>query len=196
MFKRMMGGVLAGLALSMLVPAGAAAAFCPDQPAAQRFLRWADPAWYVALPGGGFEPSTPAWTLTGGAAVVEGNEPFYIGGAGDHRSLRLPPDATGTSPAMCLGVDHPTLRLLVSNSGAPLGSKLVVSAVFRGVGGEARTVPIATLVADDKWAPTLPLLVGVNALALLSPQSVAFRFDAEGGTWAIDDVYVDPYGKG
>ena len=189
MFKLVRRGVLAGLALSILAPAGAQAAFCPAQPVAQRFLPWADPSWYAELPGGGFEPSTPAWTLTGGAAAVEGNEPFYIGGAGDHRSLRLPPGATGTSPAICLGADHPTLRLLVSNSGATLGS-LTVSAVVRG-----RTLPIATLTAGD-WAPTAPLPVALNVLALASPQSVAFRFGAANGSWAIDDVYVDPYGKG
>jgi hypothetical protein len=190
MLKLVLRGVLAGLALSILAPAAAQAApLCPAQPVAQRFLRWADPAWYAALPDGGFESSTPAWTLTGGAAAVEGNEPYHIGNAADHRSLRLPSGATGTSPAICLGAEHPTLRLLVSNSSGALGT-LTVSAV---VGG--RALPIATLTAGE-WTPTAPLPVALNVLALASPQSVAFRFDATGGNWAIDDVYVDPYGKG
>jgi hypothetical protein len=195
MLKLLMRGVLAGLVLSILAPAGSPAALCPAQPVAQRFLPWADPAWYAAVPGGGFEPSTPAWTLTGGAVAVEGNEPFYIGAAGDHRALRLPSGATGTSPAICIGADHPTLRLLVSNSGGSLGSRLTVSAVVRDVGGGERTLPIAALAADE-WAPTAPLPVALNVLALALPQSVAFRFEAAGGNWAIDDVYVDPYGKG
>src|SRR4051794_37923977 len=137
MLKLVMRGVLVGLALSILAPAGARAGQCPAQPVAQRFLPWADPAWYAALPGGGFEPSTPAWTLAGGAAAVEGNEPFYIGGASDYRSLRLPAGASATSPAICLGADHPTLRLLVSNSGSALGS-LTVSA-----GGGGGPLPLA-----------------------------------------------------
>jgi hypothetical protein len=195
MFKLVMRGVLAGIALSILAPAGAQAGLCPAQPVAQRFLPWADPAWYAALPGGGFESSTPAWTLTRGAAVVEGNEPFFIGGAGDHRSLRLPPGATATSPAMCIGAEHPTLRLMVSNSGGSPGSHLTVSAVVRDSGGQERTLPIAALAADE-WTPTAPLPVALNVLALVLPQSAAFRFDATGGSWAIDDVYVDPYGKG
>jgi hypothetical protein len=189
MFKLMRRGVLAALALTILAPAAAQAAACPAQPLAQRFLPWADPAWYAAVPGGGFETGTPAWTLSGGAAAVEGNEPFYIGSASDQRSLRLPAGAAGTSPAICLAADHPTLRLLVSNRDAPVGS-LTVSAV---VGG--RALPIATLVAG-RWAPSAPLPVVLNALAVAAPQSVAFRFDATGGTWAIDDVYIDPYGKG
>jgi hypothetical protein len=194
MFKLVMRGVLAGLALSIIAPGGAQAALCPVQPVAQRFLPWADPAWYAAVPGGNFEPSAPAWTLARGAAAVEGNEPFYIGGASDHSSLWLPPGATGTSPAICIGADHPTLRLLVSNSGALPGSHLTVSAVTNADGGE-RTLPLATLVADQ-WSPTAPVPVALNVLALASSQSVAFRFDAAGGSWAIDDVYVDPYGKG
>ena len=189
MFKLVMRGVLAGLAVSMLAPTGARAVPCPTQPLAQRFLAWADPAWYAALPGGSFEPSAPDWTLTGGAAAVEGNEPFFIGTASDHRSLRLPSGATGTSPAICLGADHPTLRLLVKNGGGALGS-LTVSAVVRG-----RALPLATLTGGD-WAPTAPLPVALNVLALATPQTVAFRFAATGGRWAIDDVYVDPYGKG
>jgi len=188
MFKLVRRGALAAVTLSILGPAAAQAAPCPAQPVAQRFLPWADPAWYAALPGGSFESSAPAWTLTGGAAPAEGNEPFFIGNASDHRSLRLPSGATGTSPAICLGADHPTLRLLVEHGGG-LGS-LTVSAVAGG-----RTLPIATLTAGE-WAPSAPLPVALNLLALASPQSVAFRFGATGGNWAIDDVYVDPYGKG
>ena len=194
MFKLVMRGVLAGVALSMLAPAGAQAGICPTQPVAQRFLRWGDLALYAAVPGGSFEPSTPAWTLTGGAAAADGNEPFHIGNASDYRSLRLPSGASGTSPSICLGADHPTLRLLVSNSGGAAGSYLTVSAVV-STGGQERTVPLAT-VAADQWTPTAPLPVALNLLALALPQSVAFRFDARGGNWAIDDVYVDPYGKG
>jgi hypothetical protein len=195
MFKLVMRGVLAGLALLVLAPGGAQAALCPAQPVAQRFLPWADPAWYAALPGGSFEPSTPAWTLARGAAAVEGNEPFYIGGASDHRSLRLPPGATATSPAICIGADHPTMRLLVSNSGGAPGSYLTVSTIARDAAGRERALPLAT-VAADQWTPTAPLPLAFNVLALALPQSVAFRFDAAGGNWAIDDVYVDPYGKG
>jgi len=192
MLKLVLRGVLAGLALSILVPAAAQAALCPAQPVAQRFLPWADPAWYAAVPGGGFEPLTPAWTLTGGAVAVEGNEPFHIGTAADHRSLLLLPGAAATSPAICLGADHPTLRLLIT--GTP-GSQVTVSAVLRDAGGSERTLPIAALAAA-RWAPTSPLPVALNVLALAVPQSVAFRFDATSGKSAIDDVYIDPYGKG
>jgi hypothetical protein len=189
------GVVVAGLALLLLAsPAGASAGVCPAKPVAQRFLQWNDPAWYAAVPGGGFEEGTAPWTLTGGGAVVEGNEPFHIGTPADHRSLQLPPGASGTSPAICVGADHPTLRLLVRNGGSPT-APLRVSAVVSGPTGDTKTIPLAAITARD-WTPTAPIPVTLNVLALAVPQSVAFRFDAPGGRWTIDDVYVDPYGKG
>jgi hypothetical protein len=192
MIKLTLPGVVAGLVLLMLTPAaGASAGPCPTGPVAQRFMPWGDPGWYASVPGGGFEQGTAAWRLAGGAAVVEGNEPFQIGTATDHRSLQLPHGATGTSPFICVGVDHPTLRLLVRNGGAPT-ARLTVSAVVSGL---AHPLPLATLVARD-WAPTAPIPVALNVLAAALPQSVAFRFDAPDGRWAIDDVYIDPYGKG
>ena len=46
-------------------------------------------------------------------------------------------------------------------------------------GDQERTLPIAAPAADE-WAPTAPLPVALNVLALVLPQSVAFRFDATG----------------
>jgi hypothetical protein len=188
------GAVAAGLALLLASPAGASVGSCPSQPVAQRFLQWSDPAWYAALPGGGFEPATAPWTLTGGAVVAEGNEPFHIGTAADHRSLQLPPGASATSPAICIGVEHPTLRLVARNGGSAT-APLTVSAVVSDPTGGKRSILLAALTARD-WAPTAPIPVTLNALALALPQSAAFRFSSAGGAWAIDDVYIDPYGKG
>jgi hypothetical protein len=194
MIKLTLRGVVAGLALLILAPpAGAHAGTCPAVPVAHRFARWSDPAWYTPLPGGGFEQGTPAWRLTGGGGTVEDNEPFYIGSPLDRRSLRLPPGASGTSPSICLGVEHPTLRLLVR--GGPPTARLTISAVVSDLAGETRTIPLTTLVARG-WSPTVPVPVALNTLAAVLPASVAFRFEAAGSHWGIDDVYVDPYGKG
>jgi hypothetical protein len=195
MLKLTLRGVVAGLALLILAPAaGASAGPCPTVPLAQRFMPWSDPGWYAPVPGGGFEEGTAAWNLAGGAAVVEGNEPFHIGTAADHRSLGLPSGASATSPFICVGAEHPTLRLLARHGG-PATEPLTVSAVVSGRAGQTRTIPLATLAAHN-WGPTVPIPVALNVLAVALPQSVAFRFDAAGGGWSIDDVYVDPYGKG
>ena len=42
------------------------------------FLQWLDPLPYTLLPGGDFESGAAGWKLSGGARVVDGNEPFYV----------------------------------------------------------------------------------------------------------------------
>ena len=59
-----------------------------------------------------------------------------------------------------------------------------------------RTQQIAMLAANGSWAPTPPIAIFANALSLVIPQQVRFRFTADGAKWQVDDVYVDPYGKG
>jgi hypothetical protein len=64
--------------------------------------------------------------------------------------------------------------------------------------GIRRAVPLASLLGSAEWAPSPATLVLVNAASALEPQQVSFRFAPAGtlGRWTIDDVYVDPYGKG
>jgi hypothetical protein len=190
-----------GLGLALLaflaLPGPALAAGCPDQPLARTFQPWLDPAWYAAAPDGGLEAGAEGWTLGGGAAVVAGNEPFFVGDRGDARSLALPPGASATTPSVCIGVEHPTLRFFARNTGSSI-STLGVSVVFRDLLGQERALPVGSIVAGEEWAPTPVVPVLVNLLSLLGDQQVAFRFTAlDGrGEWTIDDVYVDPYKKG
>jgi hypothetical protein len=166
---------LAALALLVLLPSAARADDCSGQMLDRTFLPWADPALYTPVPEG--------WTLAGGAAVVSGNEPFLAGDS----SLSLPAGASGTTAPLCIGLGHPTVRFFARNTGNPL-SQLRVSAVAGGA-----ELPIGLISAGREWAPSPPLLLAAN---LLGADSVAFRFSADGGSWSVDDVYVDPYRKG
>jgi hypothetical protein len=194
---RRYGSLVAGLAVLILgLPADAHAAVCLGQPLAQRFLPWHDPGWYASVPDGGFEKGAASWTLAGGAAAVEGNEPYHVGNRSDHQSLALPSGASATSPAMCISTGHPTLRFFARNNGSRAAA-LTLSAVFRDLSGRTQTVSIGAITAGE-WAPTPLLPVVFNALSPVSTQSIAFRFAPadDRGRWRIDDVYVDPYGKG
>jgi hypothetical protein len=186
-------GALALAALLLVVPGQARAADCPSRPLSQTFLPWLDPAWYVLAPGGDIENGSEEWTLTGGAAVASGNEPYLAGG----QSLTLPAGSSATTAPMCIGVEHPTIRLFARNTGAPL-STLTVSVVFRDPLGFKRALPVGVVLAGSSWAPTLVMPVGVNLLSLVADQKAGFGFTPadDGGEWAIDDVYVDPYKKG
>jgi hypothetical protein len=181
-------GVLALAALAFLMPSGAQAAGCPEQPSAQTFLPWLDVAWYVPAPDGGLEGGGEGWTLSGGAAVVDGNQPYLDG----EHSLALPDGASATTAPMCIGIEHPTIRLFARNTGSPL-SALAVSVVFRDLLGHWQELPIGVVAAGSRWAPTAVMPVIANLLS----DRAAFRFTSlDGrGEWTIDDVYVDPYNK-
>jgi hypothetical protein len=182
-------------ALVAVVPAAARADGCPEQPTAPVFAPWGDEALYTPAPGGGFESGSSGWTLTDGAAVQAGNEPFQVGGADDSSSLALPAGADATSAPVCIDVAHPTIRLFARDDGGLL-STLLVSVRFRTLLGW-QTLPIAVVSGGPEWQPTQPIPVLINLLSLLGgDQHVTFRFSAGGGDWAIDDVQVDPYSKG
>jgi hypothetical protein len=185
-------GALALAALVLAVPAQARADGCPSQPLTQTFQPWLDPSWYVLAPGGDIEGGGE-WNLSDGAAVADGNEPFL---AGD-RSLALPAGSSATTAPMCVGIEHPTVRLFARNTGDPT-SLLAVSVVFRDILGLRHALPVGVVGAGSQWGPTTVMPVVVNLLSLLGDQNVAFRFTpvGGGGEWAIDDVYVDPYKKG
>ena len=59
------------------------------------------------------------------------------------------------------------------------------------------TLPVSVIPAGQAWTPTLPLPFLANVLALVGKDgttAVAFRFTSMlGGSFQVDDVYVDPY---
>ncbi len=180
----------AGLLDGVLAP-------CAD-PVSHPFQPWSDNAGYALAPNGGFESGGSGWTLAGGAAVVPGNEPFHVGGANDAMSLSLPSGASAVSAQACVGTLSPTLRFFARNTGTA-SSTLRVDVVYTDALGLRWTVPIGTASASGIWEPTPSYLVlaNITALPLLTNGSahVSFRFTAQGtgGSWQIDDVYLDPY---
>jgi hypothetical protein len=168
---------------------------CESQSLSQVFLPWADPANYVLHPGGSFENGTPGWSLDG-ASVVGGNEPWKVGGVTDAKALAVPDGAEVTTAAICVGIEHPTLRLFSKQtSGAALGH-LDVDVLFEDAGGNVQSLPIGA-VGQNAWAPSQIMVLAANLLAGLPGEktAVAFRFSAHGGSFLIDDVYVDPWSK-
>jgi hypothetical protein len=192
---------VAGLALAAPAHAGplvSEARNCADQgPSARVFQRWLDPMQYVPAPGGHAE-SAAGWTLTGGAAIVAGNEPWKVGGADHARSLRLPGGSSATTGVMCVGIGHPTVRFFARRTSGTLLHTLRVDVQFEGLGGLVKTLPIGLVLAGGQWQPTLPSVMVVNLLPLLPGERtpVRFRFTPVGNaTWQIDDVYVDPWAR-
>jgi hypothetical protein len=188
--------IAVAIALCALAPAAARASGCASVPVGETFAPWLDPSWYQAAANAGFEAGASGWSLTGGAATVTGNEPFYVGSATDHAALALPADSSATTAPVCIGVEHPTIRLFARNTGSAV-SRLNVSVVFSGLDGQPITLLIGQVVAGPSWAPTPVVPILINLLSLLGGQQVSFRFAPADslGSWRIDDVYIDPYGK-
>lgn len=168
--------------------------------ASHPFLPWLDPLPYTLIPNGGLEAGSFGWTLSNGAKVKSGNEPWYVSGAGAY-SLELPSGSSATSPGMCMGLVLPIVRFF-SKGGAAL-SYMQVDAIYRDTSGNKRSVTLLPLgVPSSSWMPNLPMaqLSGtINALTLNGVTTeIWLRFTPRGGllgsgTWRIDDVYVDPW---
>ena len=158
-------------------------------PLSHPFAQWGDNGSYTLAPGGSFEPGAPSWSLKGGAAVVDGNEPFANSGS---RSLYLPAGSSATSPFMCVGSLSPTLRLFgVSSSG---NAGLSVQIYAKNLLGLLTLIGVGIYYpGQTSWAPTGTgiFLQGTTAL-LTNTTQVAFRIAPVNGSWTIDDTYVDP----
>lgn len=190
---------VAAFAMTLVAPSAQAgvlvssATACEAQSMSQVFLPWADPANYVLQPGGNFENGAPGWSL-GDASIVQGNEPWNVGAAKDHRSLSIPAGGVVTTSAICVGIEHPTLRLF-SRSDAGALSRLDVEVLFEGATGEVHSLPIGAVGAGG-WSPSQIMVIGANLLAGPDDRTaVAFRLTASGGAFQVDDVYVDPWSK-
>ncbi|MEA2195503.1 MAG: hypothetical protein QOG42_1937 [Solirubrobacteraceae bacterium] len=171
---------------------------CDDQAMSKTFLPWLDLADYTALSGADFETGATGWSLDA-SAVATGNEPYRVGGANDAKSLALPSGASATSPAICVGITHPSIRFFAKrrSGGVVSTSTLRVDVLFETSTGAVVSLPIGSVANGGSWQATSPMLIVANLLPLLPGETtpVAFRFTAQGGDWSIDDVWVDPYNR-
>lgn len=172
---------------------------CDSEQLSQPFARFGDPAQYTPVPGGSFESGSAGWSLSGGAKVSSGNEPWQVGSAADSHSLYLPQGATAVSPSICVGLNEPTLRYFEKQAGSLLGltGAMTVDVLVEDSLGNVVSAPLLPGALTTSWQPGLPSPIVANLLPLLPGQmtAVAFRFHALTGNWNVDDVYVDPYMK-
>jgi hypothetical protein len=182
--------VVSGPAHAGLLTTGTAAT-C-DQTASQPFSRWDDSARYILVGGGSFE-GTNSWTLRGGAAIVAGNEPFYVRRSTDSRSLYLPAGASATSPTTCFKFADWHLRLFTRNTAGQYGG-VKVEVLVPSLLGILSILDGGTISASGEWKPSprIGLLVS-NLTSILGTKAVAVRLTAVGAGFQVDDVYLDPW---
>jgi hypothetical protein len=202
--RRIAAPLVLATALFVLGAASANASLLPDDGAwcdnsgSQVFLPWADAASYTLAPGGSFENSSSHWTLVGASRDTADNEPFHVTGANDHSSLSISDGGTALSPAMCVGLGEPDARVFFKQTRGLPGATLQVDVLFDDVTGTTQAQTIAELGVAQQWRLSPQLLTMANLLPTIGAGStaIAFRFTAIGGSFKVDDLYVDPWSRG
>ncbi|HEY3961884.1 MAG TPA: hypothetical protein VGL84_05115 [Gaiellaceae bacterium] len=153
------------------------------------FSPWGDSSNYYFPANGGFENGTSGWALSGGAAVVGGNEAFDLRSASDSHSLAIPSGGSA-STNLCFGALYPALRFMVEGSGATV--HVTVSA--QNLLGFVSTLDGGTFTAGSRWAPSPKLSTLLSAVTSpLGAKTMTLRISVSGATAQIDDLYVDPF---
>ncbi len=192
-------GLLAVVALG--TTAGATFAFgsplqCTTRSESAMFSRWADTNSYFRISNGGFESGTTDWSLSGGATVVWGNEPWKVAGSTDAYSLRIPAGGYAESRTICVTRGEDEIRLFAYNpkvSGAILHVEAWVQNPTTGQQA-SYAFDVNADASPAGWAPTMVLPLP-NLLGGTGTQNLTFKFTTRGtpATWQIDDVTVDPF---
>jgi hypothetical protein len=184
--RRVLGvGMLAALALAAF-PAGAAAAQCEEVPTSKVFAPLGDLNDYFLAPGGDFEGPL-AWKASGPVQQRYTHPP--LPGAGP-TGVVLGSGGSVTSPRLCADELRPTLRLLAwANQGR---GALRVEAVH----GNGQATVLGRLPGAEFARGNASTDVPFGTALAIEPNGfvhVRLRLVAEGGLWATDAVYVDPY---
>jgi hypothetical protein len=166
---------------------------CVPRPALEHpFAPWLDNGFYDLHPGGDMESGLPGWALSGGAALVAGDD--GLGVRAGATVLSLPAGATAVTSPICIDDTFTHARLLARTT-IPSLSKLTVDVLYTDTNG--KTVEKGSKTFSTKsfaWAPSENFDIDAK---LQGAAPVQFRFTAPNNSnWLLDDFYVDPRMRG
>lgn len=193
--RKTIGRVAAMTCVAVFASAGAAYAACPAQTTTTPFAQWGDHSSYFLVPGGSFEgtESQVGWNLDN-AELTAGNEPFYVHGRSDDQSLTIDGGGTAASPVFCADATMPDFRFFARED-SPGGDLKVEGVIQTPYGPYTATVATIADGSMPSWAPTAQLKIPSIPTGWRIPVSLRFVVSG-GGSWQVDDVYVDPYRAG
>ena len=173
----------------------AAAATCGFQNATQVFAPWGDWASYALAPQGDLSTTT-GWSFKH-TTVATDHDPFT---AGSNSLLFAQGDSEAVTPAMCVDLTNPTIRLFMKDTGGNGKSDVKVDVLYEDLNGNIQHLTLAKLRVGSSWAPSIAIPIAVNILSAASARgvtAVAFDFKVEGlqknETLSLDGFYVDPF---
>ena len=185
---------VAAVAAGAMWPTGAKAGLLSCGTSAERpFAPWGDMSPYTIAPNGDLSSGSLGWSLSGGARVVKENNTLRSG----VNSVSLPSGASATSPAACVKLADPASRFFLrSTSGA---GKLRVDIQYKSpLGLLTMTTNLGYATAGTSWQPgpkydhVLANILGTLALNSRDSASLRFKLTAVGGSFMVDDLFVDP----
>jgi hypothetical protein len=190
------GASVACLIGTALAPATASATtvnngvYC-DEAVYQAFAAFGDDNLYALAPGGDFEGDLSGWTLSDGAATVDGSDPFDVTGADGSYSLQIPAGGQAVSAPVCVDPSRETFRFVVRSSSK--SARLHVEALFVKDGSSRPSIVNVGYVSSQsgKWEPT-PILRNSASRYLAGGGRVTYRFTADNGSVQMDDLHIDP----
>ena len=173
----------------------AAAATCGFENPSQVFAAWGDSASYALAPQGDLATST-GWTFKHTTLAAD-HDPFS---AAAGSLVFAQGDSEAISPAMCVDLSNPTLRLFLKDTGGNGKSDVKIDVLYEDLNGNAQHLTLAKLRAGSSWAPSISIPIAVNILSTANASgltAVAFDFKVEGlqknETLSLDGFYVDPF---
>ena len=169
----------------------------PDPTLTQPFAPFNDLGLYTPVANQGLEAGAASWTLSGGAAVVGGNEPWRVAGAADSHALDLPSGSSAVTAPICIDQTYPYFRLFALNAGSGKRSLEIDVLYYDTKGKLLSTKPYGYETSSVAWQPTPTIAIDVWDKSATAAAPVSFRFVPKGkdAHFVIDDVFVDPYAR-
>jgi hypothetical protein len=159
-------------------------------PTSKPFAQFGDYRNYSFGANGGLESGSTGWTLSGGAAVVSGNESYYVHSRYDSNSLSLPAGSSVMTPQLCMGTFSTWVRFFSKNNGS---GSLRVQVQYRSLLGSVLGIlNVGTVYGNSSWQPS-PAFLNLQSLnCLVGAKTLQLKLTVMSGSFQVDDFYVDP----
>lgn len=191
-------GALALLAAPAKAATAGAGECTPSGTLSQPFAPFGDFGLYSPVVNSGLEAGASGWTLTGGASVVNANDPWFISGnTSDSHALNLPANSTATTTPFCVDETYTHIRVVTRNTGLLTSSQLKVEILTYDRGKWVANKGFTQRSETPDWVVSQSVPIQVISSGSGATTHIAFRFSAVGLKAAVqvDDVYVDPWAR-
>ena len=171
---------------------------CTDPQVVSAFASLGDMRDYVLAPGGSFEKKgLEGWQVQKAKDESGGSGLRFAHKDENKQALKIPAGGSATSPAMCVDLHYPTMRLMAKAQ--KYKGQLKVEVIYPDSDNPVFH-PVGSVIAgaSDKWQASADMPVfPERGGAARGMRRVALRFTSvtdgdEAGDWRIDDLYVDP----